>query len=67
MPVSREVAEATIEKTDRYRAEYYNFYTGRKSWTDPVAYDLTINSARMGIEGSVQLILAALRLRGFIE
>ena len=32
-----------------------------------VAYDLTINSARMGIEGSVQLILAALKIRGFIE
>ena len=67
MPVSREVAESTIEKTDRYRAEYYSFYTGGKSWTDPVAYDLTINSARIGIEGSVQLILAALKIRGFIE
>lgn len=45
-----------IHHTDKYRADYYRYYTGGKSWTDPVAYDLTLNSERVGIEGCVNLI-----------
>lgn len=66
MNVSQEVAEATIEKTDQYRADYYEYYTHGRKWTNPVNYDLTINSERAGIEGSVRLILEYLKIKGLI-
>ena len=40
---------------DRRHRHYYEFFTSRK-WGDVVNYDLCINSASYGIEGSVQLI-----------
>ncbi len=67
MGVTREVAEATIEKTDKYRADYYACYTHGRSWTNPVNYDLTINSERVGIEESVDLIIDYLKIKGLIS
>ena len=55
MYISEERANHLIKKTDKYRADYYNFYTGKK-WGDAVNYDLCINSASYGIEESVELI-----------
>lgn len=40
---------------DRQHGAYYKFYTGRV-WGKSNSYDLCINSASYGIEGSVQLI-----------
>ncbi|MDD3794866.1 MAG: cytidylate kinase-like family protein [Lachnospiraceae bacterium] len=48
MGISVVEANKKIEKTDRYRAEYYEFFTGGGDWMCPVNYDLTINSARVG-------------------
>lgn len=48
---------ATLEKMDKQRATYYNYYTGRV-WGKSDHYDLCINSGRLGIEGSVDIILA---------
>ena len=67
MGVTEEVAAATIENTDKFRADYYEYYTHGKLWTNPINYDLTINSERVGIENSVALIKDYLRLKGFIE
>ena len=44
-----------INKTDRRRASYYNFYTGNK-WGKYDNYDLAVNSSTLGIEGTAQLI-----------
>ena len=44
-----------LKKLDRQHRRYYEFYTGR-SWGSAVNYDLCINSASYGIDGSVQLI-----------
>jgi len=44
-----------INKTDRRRASYYNFYTGNK-WGKYDNYDMAINSSTLGIEGTAQLI-----------
>jgi cytidylate kinase len=44
-----------LHKLDRRHRHYYEFYTGRE-WGNNVNYDLCINSASYGIEGSVQLI-----------
>lgn len=61
MQVTEEEAHRLIEKTDKYRADYYKYYTGGKNWKNPVNYDLTLNSGRLGDDGCIRLILAALR------
>jgi hypothetical protein len=63
MGCTAEVADATIERTDRYRADYYKYYTHGNYWTNPVNYDLTINSGRAGIENSVCLIADYIKIR----
>ena len=47
-----------INKTDKRRASYYNFYTGNK-WGKYDNYDMAINSSTLGIEGAAQLIAAS--------
>ena len=47
-----------INKTDKRRASYYNFYTGNK-WGKYDNYDMAINSSTLGIEGTAQLIIAS--------
>ena len=49
-----------INKTDKRRASYYNFYTGNK-WGKYDNYDMAINSSTLGIEGAAQLIAASAR------
>ncbi len=49
-----------INKTDRRRSSYYNFYTGSK-WGKFDNYDIAINSACLGIEGTAQIIAAMAR------
>lgn len=46
-----------INKTDKRRSSYYNFYTGNK-WGKYDNYDMAINSSTLGIEGSADLIVA---------
>lgn len=46
-----------INKTDKRRSSYYNFYTGNK-WGKYDNYDMAINSSTLGVEGTAQLIIA---------
>lgn len=66
MGVTKETANATIEHTDRYRADYYAYYTGGNYWTNPVNYDMTLNSERVGVEECVTLIRNYLEIKGLI-
>ena len=50
-----------IQKRDKQRASYYNFYTSKK-WSEAASYDLCINSSKVGTIGAVQLILNFLNL-----
>lgn len=50
-------AKDFIQKTDKQRASYYNYYTSKK-WGDARSYDLSLDSSRIGIEGCVDMILA---------
>ncbi|MDD2992747.1 MAG: cytidylate kinase-like family protein [Pygmaiobacter sp.] len=63
MQISEDEANQLITKTDRYRADYYKFYTHGNYWTNPVNYDITLNSARIDEEGCVQLVLHCLKLK----
>ena len=55
-------AEKYIQKTDKYRADYYKYYTGQ-NWTDARNYDLCLNSEKLGFEGCVEAIKAYIRIR----
>ena len=48
MCVTEQEAHRLIEKTDKYRADYYKYYTHGKDWTNPTNYDLVLNSDKMG-------------------
>lgn len=56
-------AAKMIQKTDKYRSDYYSYYTGGKKWTDPVAYNMTLNSDRIGREDCVELIIQYLKIK----
>ncbi len=66
MGVTEDVANATITQTDKYRADYYAYYTHGNYWTNPVNYDMTLNSERVGIGDCVKLIENYLMIKGFI-
>ncbi len=66
MGVTEETANATIEHTDKYRADYYAYYTHGNYWTNPVNYDMTLNSEKVGIEDCVKIIKEYLKIKGFI-
>lgn len=63
MNVTEEEAHRLISRTDRYRADYYKYYTGGNYWTNPVNYDLTLNTGRLGYEGCMDIILNALKVK----
>ena len=63
--VQPEKAKSVINKMDKSRANYYNYYASGK-WGDPVNYHLCINSGELGVSRSVELIRYYLRLRGAI-
>ncbi|MBQ7480407.1 MAG: cytidylate kinase-like family protein [Lachnospiraceae bacterium] len=44
-----------IIKTDKSRANYYNYYSSKK-WGRADSYDLCVNSSILGIDGTVDLI-----------
>ena len=51
-----------IQKTDKYRGEYYKYYTGRE-WNDARNYDLCLNSEKLGFQGCVDAIRDYIRIR----
>lgn len=52
------ISKATdmVLKTDKRRASYYNYYSNKK-WGDVHSYHLCIDSAQVGIDGAVDLII----------
>lgn len=55
-------ADAFIVKTDKYRADFYEFYTGRR-WNDPLNFDLCLNSGRLDDDACLALIERAAALK----
>ena len=48
-------AKDLIVKTDKRLASYYNYYTSKK-WGDAAGYDLSLNTATLGIDGTIHMI-----------
>ena len=61
--LTEEKARERIIKTDKKRASFYNYYSLDKRWGDVNSYDLSIDSGRLGIDASVELICDYIRLR----
>ncbi len=60
--LSAVAAESRIIKTDKKRANYYNFYTNRE-WGDINNYELCINSAVLGKQKTAEMILEYVKKR----
>lgn len=60
--MSKKELEKFIQKTDKHRAEYYKYHTGRE-WTDARNYDLCLDSSKLGFERCVDEIIAYLNVR----
>lgn len=60
--VSKTEALDMINKIDRRRASYYNFYTGGK-WGKYDNYHIAINSSVLGMEGTAKLIADMARIK----
>ena len=53
--ISTEKAKELIERTDKKRAGYYNYYSN-KTWGMATSYHVCINSSVLGIEGAADFI-----------
>ena len=55
-------AESMVIKTDKRRANYYNYFTGGK-WGKAENYDLILNTSRMDLDKIVEVIKTYVSLR----
>lgn len=60
--VTEEEARVLMEKTDKSRAAYYNYYTN-KVWGMASSYNFSIDSSIVGIEETVEFIKAFIEKR----
>ena len=58
----RNEVEELINKTDLEREKYYNYFTGKK-WGDREDYDIMIDTSKIGIDNTVELIKTYLNLK----
>ena len=54
--LSEDKAREMINKKDKQRQSYYNYYSSKK-WGRADSYDLCINSSVLGVDGTVKLII----------
>ena len=55
-------AEATMNRHDKKRKEYHNYYCTGK-WGDSRNYDISINSSKLGIDGTIDFLEAYIKER----
>jgi cytidylate kinase len=58
--ISAEKSLALIEKTDKKRASFYNYYSN-KTWGAAKSYDLCINTSALGMESTTGFVLEFVR------
>lgn len=56
LDVTENKARDIINKTDKQRASYYNYYTSKK-WGDAKSYNLSLDAGKLGIDNCVEMIL----------
>lgn len=63
MHVSSERAQKLVKTTDKYRSKYYNYYSGGLDWTEPLNYDVVLNSDSLGRVKCVEIIKAMIKIK----
>ena len=54
--ISSQKAKEMIQKKDKQRQSYYNYYSSNK-WGRSDTYDLSIDSSVLGIDGTVEMLI----------
>ena len=62
--IDEERAKRRVKKIDRERREYFKYYTGSE-WHNIKNYDLPINTTRLTLEETAELIKSYIRIKGF--
>ena len=60
--ISRDEARKVISNNDKRRSSFHNFYS-EKRWGEASTYDLCINSSRLGLDATRELIEGYIRQR----
>lgn len=55
-------ARKKIKEVDKDRSSFYRYYSDQ-TWGDAQNYDMCINSSKLGVEGTVQVILDYIKAR----
>ncbi len=55
-------ARKKIKEVDKDRSSFYRYYSDQ-TWGDAQNYDMCINSSKLGVEGTVQVILDYIKCR----
>lgn len=58
--VSEQVATEMIVRSDAERSHYHYIHT-KKEWADARHYDIAINTSKVGLEKSIEVILEYLK------
>lgn len=64
--ISKDKALDLIAKSDKKRANYYNYYSNKK-WGAAATYDLCINSSLTGVDGAVDLIMKFIEVKEALQ
>ena len=56
-------ARKKIKEVDKDRSSFYRYYSDQ-TWGDAQNHDMCINSSKLGVEGTVQVILDYIKVRG---
>lgn len=60
--ISKDEAKALIYKTNRQRKAYHNYYCD-VSWGDSRNYDISINSSKLGLEKTAEVLISYIKDR----
>lgn len=59
-PLSPQKARQLIEKTNRLRASFYNFYTDKR-WGEPQSYHMMLDTSAMPIDSLAEIVVEYVR------
>ncbi|MGN0778913.1 MAG: AAA family ATPase [Aristaeellaceae bacterium] len=60
--VAPDKAEEAIRRADKQRAAYYNYYA-TSTWGDVNNYDLCVDTGKLGVDGTVELLASYIAMR----
>lgn len=56
-------AKRFVQKMDKYRATYYNFYASDSRWGDRRSYDLCIDRTGLDVDSTVDILESYIRIK----